>query len=230
MVHAHFGRFESVQRLLQEPRVFATIDAQVVENIHVRQGGEEREVPWKGMTALHFACLSDTEHLTGRVAELLKQAGASPLLVNMFGKTPLDMLPKFHPTHHTAISLLEAAVAEPQRTFLLAKARHRANTSHVLGRVRVATQGRTRGETMRAVLTRIPGDLNERVKKHQALAQVELQSAAEQQRAVLEYVLRTNESGEEVGAMEREGLPAELFVELLDMMMPRWDPLRSGAR
>jgi hypothetical protein len=83
---------------------------------------------------------------------------------------------------------------------------------------------------MRAVLTRIPGDLKERVKKRRALPRVELGAATEQQRAVLNYVLRTKGSGAEVGGMEREGLPAELFVELLDMVMPQWDPLRADAK
>jgi hypothetical protein len=83
---------------------------------------------------------------------------------------------------------------------------------------------------MRAVLTRIPGDLKERVKKRRALPRVELGAATEQQRAVLNYVLRTKGSGAAVGGMEREGLPAELFVELLDMVMPQWDPLRADAK
>jgi hypothetical protein len=132
-----------------------------------------------------------------------------------------------NPTNHVTITLLVAAMVKPQRTFLLAKARHQIDTSHVVSRLRATTQGRTHGETTRAVLTRTPGDLKERVKKHRALPRVESQPAAEQQRAVLEYVLRLNELGAEVGGMGREGLPAELFIELLNMMVPRWDPLRG---
>lgn len=219
MLYVLNGKSDCVERLLQEPRVLATIDAQILNG--------EIHIYWIRLTALHFTC--GAKIMNAPIVELLLQAGANPLLVNMFGETPLDVLRRVHPTRYAAISLLEAAVVEPQRTFLLAKSRHQIDTSHVLGRIRAATQGRTRGETMRAVLTRIPGDLKERAKKRQALPLVELQPAAEQQRAVLEYVLRSSDSGEALGGMEHEGLPAELFVELLDMMTPQWDPLRGRS-
>lgn len=227
MLHAIQGKFECVQRFLQDPRVLATIDPQVVERVH-RVEEEGGDINCKGMTAVHFVC--GISMLNTQIVKLLLQAGANPLLVNTFGETPLDLLCRRHPTNHATISLLEAAVVKPQRTFLLAKARHQIDSSHVLGSVRVTTQGRTRGEAMRVLLTRKPGDLKERVKKRRALPRVKLQPAMEPQRAVLNYALRSTGSGEEGGGMEHEGLPAELFVELLDMVMPRWDPLRSGAR
>jgi len=230
MTHVIDGKLDCIHRLLQEPRVLANIDAHVVGNF---LNGEGRLIEWKGMTALHFAYRPDlgvaaANSTTAPAIELLLQAGANPLLVDLFGRTPLDLLREYLPTNHAAISLLAAASVEPQRTFLLAKARHQIDTSHVCGRVAAISQGRTRGETTRTVLTRTPCDLKERVKKRRALPRVELQPAAEQQRAMLEYVLRTDGSGEGLGVMEREGLPAELFVELLNMMMSRWDPLRAS--
>ncbi len=121
MVYAAYGKLGCIQRLLQEPRVLANIDAQVAGNLLNGEGGL---LGWKGMTALHFACRPDFGVVFDAAAnstiapaiELLLQAGANPLLVNTFGKTPLDVLQEFHPNYHAANSLLEAAEVELQRT------------------------------------------------------------------------------------------------------------------
>lgn len=43
----------------------------------------------KGNTPLHFACLLEKD----KVAEILIEHGANPLMVNEFGQTPLQVLP-----------------------------------------------------------------------------------------------------------------------------------------
>ena len=42
-------------------------------------------------------------------------------------------------------------------------------------------------------------------------------------RATLQYVLRDEELG------ENGGMKADVFVELMEMMTPRWDPIRHGG-
>ena len=103
------GRFDIVKRLLQDPRVRASIDMQ---NRH-------------GDTALHFACRHN-ETMANAMVTLLLEAGAAPILTNNDGKTPLAYLRMHHPAHHAAITLLEQALAATETTSLLVKARRLA--------------------------------------------------------------------------------------------------------
>lgn len=52
MLHVIYRKSDCVERLLQEPHVLASINRQMIENVH-RGEGEGRVINWKGLTALH---------------------------------------------------------------------------------------------------------------------------------------------------------------------------------
>jgi hypothetical protein len=111
---------ELVARMLQEPRVQATVNAQ------------DRT---QANTAPHRTCqhLWNPSASTASIVHLLFQASASPLSANKKGETPLTFTQKEvpssvlqyrDPTHHAAIVvLLEQALIDAEKTSLLVKAR-----------------------------------------------------------------------------------------------------------
>jgi hypothetical protein len=106
--HAGSGNIQSVVRLLQDPRVRATIN---------------RRGLW-GQTALHCACQVLTDYNRDCIVHLLLRAGANPFLTEKNGKTPvacLRMLPSNHATISLAALLAQAPNAE--KASLLVKAR-----------------------------------------------------------------------------------------------------------
>ena len=108
--HAFYGSVDNVARLLQDPRVRATVNAQ------------RRD----GFTALHAACHNDDEETAATKVSILLQVGANPTLTRSDGQDPLAWLRQRHPTHHAAIALLEQALVEAEEASLLAKARRLA--------------------------------------------------------------------------------------------------------
>jgi len=100
-----------VKRLLQDPRVRATIDMQ--DHSYA-------------CTALHFACHHHNETNTRATVTLLLEAGANPILANNNGEMPLDRLRSNHPTYHSTIALLKQALGNAETTSLLVKARRLA--------------------------------------------------------------------------------------------------------
>ena len=111
--HAVFASVDTVARMLHDPRVRATINAQ-------RRGGN---------IALLYACrtFNNEEGETAALTvHLLLQAGTDPTITNENGQTPLDVARHPHPTHHAAIALLEQALAEAGKASLLVKARRLA--------------------------------------------------------------------------------------------------------
>ena len=127
MSHMPNGPVGIVARLLQDPRVRATIDAQ---NDH-------------GHTVLHYACSESHDIWARSMARLLLQAGANPLVTDNEGLPLLAFLQKRYPSHQTTIALLHQAIAEADRTSLLIKARRlvtlatstRATPSYLQGHV-----------------------------------------------------------------------------------------------
>ena len=100
MYHASFGRACLVKRLLQDPRVRASVDMQISD----------------GRTALHFACNFPSREPVAPLVHLLLEAGANPTVPNNEGQPPLALLQQHKPSHHTSIALLEqAAWATPKR-------------------------------------------------------------------------------------------------------------------
>lgn len=123
MFQTGLGHPECVARLLEEPRVLATIDAQSTSPV----------TAWQvGTSALHIACQSAIDTDQTRIIELLLEAGANPALETHDGETPLDFLRENESDTHVAIALLECALSEPQRTFLLSKSRHLIDVLHLM--------------------------------------------------------------------------------------------------
>ena len=98
-----------VARLLQDPRVRATIDMQ----------------DKYGNTALHHACCKygETDAKAALNVHLLLQAGANRTIANKHGQTALAYLRQRRPNLHVTIVLLEQALTEAEKASLLVKAR-----------------------------------------------------------------------------------------------------------
>lgn len=107
MNHMLFGRAGNVKRLLQDPRVRATVDMR-------NQMGD---------AAIHLACNFWHEQSATSLVHLLFAAGANPLLANRRGETPLVQVREHHPSHYNLIAFLEEAIAEAEKTSLLVKVR-----------------------------------------------------------------------------------------------------------
>jgi len=113
LIHqAASGHVDNVARLLQDPRVQATVDV----------------VTPFGWTALHHACSHMYETPATAIVRLLLQAGANPAPPSDDGKTSLDLLRQNRPSHHSTIALLEQA-PEAEKASLLVKARRIAVTA-----------------------------------------------------------------------------------------------------
>jgi len=107
MRHVHDRSVEIVARLLQDPRVRATVNMQSKN----------------GSTALHYACDSiSEEEEAAREAHLLLQADAKPTIPDNKGETPLDHLRQHQPNRHALIALLEQA-PDAEKASLLIKTR-----------------------------------------------------------------------------------------------------------
>lgn len=137
------------------------------------------------------------------------------------------------------LQLIQAAIAEPQRTFSLAKARHLSDTNHAISKAKTKAlkEARTRSETLSRVLAKTPPYLKKRVKERQVeVPRVELrqqpqdnenendEEGEKQMVAVMKYVLRDQAEYGEMG-----GMSADVFVELLEMMAPKWDAIKGDG-
>jgi hypothetical protein len=220
MALAKGGQPEGIEHLLEESEVVEAIDKQATGHSS------------NGATALHLACSGHeltTAWVRHQVLELLLRADANPIILNGYRQTSLDTLRGSHPDNHDGIALFEQTVAETQRNLVLAKARQINDTNRALAKVKT--------ETRRKILASTPISLKERVRKEQHRQQqveqlmttmpraevhspVFLDEQAEKLHAALQYVLRAEALG------ETGGMSADVFKDLMDMMAPRWDPLR----
>jgi hypothetical protein len=101
------GKVACVKRLLQDPRIRATIDF---------KDGD-------GHTALRDACTRDSDkEETPAMARRPLQAGANPFLTNKQGLTPLALLQQQWRSYHSTIALLEEA-QDAEKARLLVKGR-----------------------------------------------------------------------------------------------------------
>jgi hypothetical protein len=200
MSQALYGRIDIVTRLLQDPRVRATV------NVQHRYG----------TTALHLACDNDDyETVTISILSLLLQAGADPALTREDGETPLTYLRIRHPTHHAAIALLERypeAQKDAEKASLLVKARrlvvlsrNTAAPSYLRGRA-------ARGQPLpRVTLMPVTGGEDE---------DDEEEEESRKLRTLMAFLLGVE------GGWENAGMPRDVFRVVLDLLMPTWDPLR----
>jgi hypothetical protein len=192
-----------------------------------------------GDTALHLAAWKN--HPT--IAQLLLQAGADPTVRNRNGRTPLDVAQSRG--HQQCKALLQAALAEPQRPRSLLKARALIDTAHKIRQIQLGNwsdeqeqprRARTRAETKRKALATAPAYLKGRVAKGRQLPAVQVvmneecqQQPSEEEEelvACLKYALGLEGGGgwhEGEGPAPQQGMLREVFVELCELLVPKWD-------
>ena len=113
---------------------------------------------------------------------------------------------------------LQAALAEPGRARLLHRARAINDAHHAANKV----EGKTRAERKRKLTAAIHASLKGRVERGEELPQVEVMQTARNAEAkklaaVAKYVVMNGEGN----------LPGDLYVELMEYMVPRWDDARN---
>jgi ankyrin repeat protein len=236
MQHAYFARPALVERLLEEGHVIQGIDAQATSGA------------WEGATALSL--IAGSNHIGdgngGNVRQVIKMlllAGANPTIpcpreiishgyIQQNYQAPLEILQRRHPNNQAAIALLIHALAEPERIHSLHKARYLIDKAHGLKKIAADTPGAE--EKKRAACeARAPSCLKRRVAEDRLLPEVMLSNEENSrpwrreesiQTAVLQYVFGLGQ----VGGTAATGMCADVFVELMDMIAPRWDPSRQS--
>jgi len=213
---ARYKHANVVAFLLQQPAVKATIDA-------------VGRSPC--CTALSIA--SHQGHLD--IVQLLLDAGADPT-IPAGPASPLNSATEYG--HHDVAALLRTAIAEPDRARALHKARALLDTAHEIRHIRLGNdidrddkgseqqqqqqprprRVRTRGETQRRAVAAAPAYLKERVEREAALPRVDSTPRQGRRRMGGEDEQRLRATA----AFALEGLPQELYVELVGFMLPRW--------
>ena len=162
------------------------------------------------------------------IIQLLLHAGADPTVVCGWGDTALDMVRDLGEFH--CADLIEAALAEPQRTRALFKARALVATRRI---VPAAAASLTR-KSLPAVLSRaitamaVPAHLAGRLAQAHELPRVFIQhdSVDEEQEqlvACVKYALGLEGGGGVVfeGREPTVGMLPAVFVELLELLVPK---------
>ena len=107
MIQATDGKVDQVTRLMQDPRVRATVNQRAVG----------------GGTALCLCACDDMDEVSrSAIVTHLLQAGAYSALPNAAGVTPLACVRYHYPTHNSTIALLEQA-PDAEKAWLIVKAR-----------------------------------------------------------------------------------------------------------
>lgn len=197
------------------------------------RGGDALEIDdsvtyWRSTVLIHA-----TEHGPTQIVRLLLQAGADPTIENWRQHTPLDDAQRLN--HQPCIAILEAAVAEPQRPRSLLKARALLDAAHRHRQTLLGNDGdddnetqqrRTRGAMQRRLVAAASVYLQQRVAQGRELPRVLVGRGDEQLVACIQYALGL-EGGGGTMVMERveapQGMVKEVFVELCEMLVPKWD-------
>ena len=201
----------------------------------IDRGGDALDLSAKddgGRTALFKAAF----HGHTDIAQLLVQAGADPTIPNNSGETALDAAG--HCNDQLCIPLLEAALIEPQRSRLLFKARALLEAAHATHKAR--TDAQTKGHPaplqQQAAIAAAPIYLKQRVAQAQELPRVAIQhnhheEEQEKLAACVKYALGLEGGGGVVlfeGEEPAVGMLWEVLVELVELVVPKWDPAREG--
>ena len=174
---------------------------------------------------MHEAVLNDRSE----TLRMLVQAGANSTLRSNSGKTPLGLAVECG--RRAYLPLLRAAVAEPQRSRLLFKARALLDAEHATHKARTGAQIKNEppAAQLQASVAAAPVYLKGRVAADRALPAVTVNGENARVVACVKYAL-----GLEGGGVVFQGqeptvrmLP-EVLVELLKMMVPKWDPALKG--
>ncbi len=195
-----------------------------------------------GVKALHDAAF----RATPEPVQMLLAAGADPTLRNQRGETPLDLA---RLQQHLAeqqgneekkewaasrVALLEAAmVCDPERPRLLLKARALLDTAAAVPQTGDEAQrkGLSRAAQQKAMLAATPTYLKGRVKEGEELPRVVVVEGEEEKLlGCLKCALGLEGGGgwhEEGEGPPPQGMVWEVFVELCELLVPKWDRRNS---
>lgn len=162
-----------------------------------------------------------------QIVKMLLDAGSNPLMHDAEGETARERA--YATADEVCIALLEAAVAEPQRPRLLLKARALIDAPLTIETARTNARDKEglgpAGQQEQAVAA-VPLYLKQRVAQEQALPVVEVVNEQESEEIVacVKYALGLEDGGGVVleGQEPAVGMVKELFVELCEMMVPKW--------
>jgi hypothetical protein len=133
------------------------------------------------------------------------------------------------------IALLQAAIAETHRARVLFKARGIIDTAAAVPKAfkSAAEKGLSMVQQQRAALGPAPPHLKGRIAWATELPRVDVggQEDEEELAACVKYALGLEGGGGVVlveGQEPAVGMLPELFVELLELLVPKWDPARKG--
>lgn len=175
----------------------------LLEDPRVRSGVNATSVG-DGNTALHLACSTDTYSYMNsttrqRVIKLLLDAGANPTLTNANGQTPSDVLDT-RPCNREARFVLRDKTWDQERSAYLIKVRRLVVA--VAGGGKIITSRQMQGQP----LPHVELSPSKRKKHHKA------------------QVLRTTLAF--LVDLGPKHMPTGVFVTIMDMLMPVWDPMR----
>jgi hypothetical protein len=167
-----------------------------------------------------------------KTVQLLLQAGANPTIRNNSGNTPLYYAQLL--VHQSCIVLLEPAMAEPQRPRSLLKARALLDAAHAIPKARTdaADKGQPPAVQQEEALATAPAYLKGRVAEGRDLPAVQVvvneqeEGEDEELVACLKYALGLEGGGgwhEGEGPAPQQGMLKEVFVELCELLVPKWD-------
>ena len=199
----------------------------------INHGGDALDVNVKGTNGC-TALLRAADYGHADIVRLLLQAGADPTIRHDEGEIPLGAARCNK--HQPCIPLLEAALIEPQRTRALFKARALLDAAHATNKARTGAQakGHPAAVQQQEAIAAAPVYLKQQVAQAQELPRasilVHINGEEEQLMACVEYALGL-EGGGIVLAEGQEptvGMVPEVLVELLELMVPKWDPACKG--
>lgn len=200
MHHVRAGRSECVARLLKDSRVRGSMNS-------VAQGGE-----FDGFSGLHLACCSNNITPKAKLAILrsLLTVGANPTLPNRDGLNCLQILREYLPIEPLELILLEEAM-DAQRAVFLIKARQMAIASRtgMSEAGKCVKQGKVeRGRALPSIASGMEGKEGDELGFGVLVAFV--------------GGVELKERG--------HGMPRDVFMVVMDMLIPSWHPLRNAMR
>ena len=161
--------------------------------------------------------------------QLLLDAGADPTIPEG-DRSPLNITA--NGGHQEIVALLTHAIAEPERSRYLHKARCLVDACYEIRKAQSDNRSLPQAQQRQRMVDAAREWLKGRVGRGEPLPRVQVnehedegdeEEECEKRRGVLAYAL-----GMEGGA-RGEGLPREVFVELLEMLVPAWDEARRPA-
>jgi hypothetical protein len=185
-----------------------------------------------GDTALHEAAHRNR----ATIIQLLLQAGANPTIRNNQGRTLLDLT-----TNAQCIALLQSSLAASHAARALLKHRALIDAAYAIPKARndAADKGEPPAIQQEKALAAAPAYLKGRVAEGRALPAVHVMEEEEsadaendeQLVACVKYALGLEGGGgwhEGEGSPPQQGMLKEVLVELLELVVPEWDPARKG--